>query len=152
MFERQIRIPEPEEIKERVPLPENLKKIKAERDKAVSNVIAGNSDKLIIIVGPCSAHAEKPVLDYVERLGKLNEKVKDKLVLVPRIYTNKPRTKGVGYKGMFSQPDPTKSEDILKGILTIRDLNVKAIATSGLAAADEMLYPANYEYVDDLLS
>lgn len=152
MFERQIRIPEPEEIKERVPLPANLKKIKAERDKAVSDVITGNSDKLIVIVGPCSAHAEKPVLNYVERLGKLNEKVKDKLVIVPRIYTNKPRTKGVGYKGMFSQPDPTKSEDILKGILTIRDLNVKAIEISGLAAADEMLYPANYEYVDDLLS
>ncbi len=152
MFERQIKIPEPEEIKAIAPLPESLKAIKAERDKAVSDVIAGKSDKLIIIVGPCSAHAEKPVLDYVERLGKLNEKVKDKLVLVPRIYTNKPRTKGVGYKGMFSQPDPTKSEDILKGILTIRDLNVKSIEASGLAAADEMLYPANYAYVDDLLS
>ena len=92
------------------------------------------------------------MLDYVERLGKLNEKVKDKLVLVPRIYTNKPRTKGVGYKGMFSQPDPTKSEDILRGIQTIRDLNIKAIEVSGLAAADEMLYPENYKYLDDLLS
>ncbi|MCM1438175.1 MAG: 3-deoxy-7-phosphoheptulonate synthase [Roseburia sp.] len=152
MFEMQKRIPEPEEIKELAPMPESLKKIKAERDAAVADVISGKSDRLIVIVGPCSAHAEKPVLDYVERLGKLNERVKDKLVLVPRIYTNKPRTKGVGYKGMFSQPDPTKSEDILKGILTIRDLNVKAIAASGLAAADEMLYPANYAYVDDLLS
>ena len=152
MFEKQIKIPEPEEIKERVPLPENLKKIKEERDRAVSDVITGRSDKLVVIVGPCSAHAEKPVLDYVERLGRLNERVKDKLVIVPRIYTNKPRTKGVGYKGMFSQPDPTKSEDILKGILTIRDLNVKAIESSGLAAADEMLYPANYAYIDDLLS
>lgn len=152
MFEKQIKIPEPEEIKALAPLPEDLKKIKAERDKAVSEVIMGDSQKLIIIVGPCSAHAEKPVLDYVERLGKLNLRVKDKLVLVPRIYTNKPRTKGVGYKGMFSQPDPTKSEDILKGILTIRDLNVKAIGVSGLAAADEMLYPANYAYCDDLLS
>ncbi len=152
MFEKQIKIPEPAEIKARLPLPENLKAIKASRDKAISDVITGESDKLIIIVGPCSAHAEKPVLEYVERLGKLNEKVKDKLVLVPRIYTNKPRTKGVGYKGMFSQPDPSKSEDILKGILTIRDLNVKAIGVSGLAAADEMLYPANYAYVDDLLS
>ena len=152
MFEKQIKIPEPEEIKEDVPLPAELKAVKASRDKAVSDVIAGNSDKLIVIVGPCSAHAEKPVLDYVERLGKLNEKVKDKLVIVPRIYTNKPRTKGVGYKGMFSQPDPAKSEDILKGIKTIRDLNVKAIAASGLAAADEMLYPANFAYVDDLLS
>ncbi|MDE6791241.1 MAG: 3-deoxy-7-phosphoheptulonate synthase [Clostridia bacterium] len=152
MFEKQIRIPEPEEIKAQMPLPEKLKAVKAARDIAISDVITGKSDKLIIIVGPCSAHAEKPVLDYVERLGKLNEKVKDKLVLVPRIYTNKPRTKGVGYKGMFSQPDPTKSEDILKGIRTIRDLNIKAIDVSGLAAADEMLYPANYAYLDDLLS
>ncbi|MDE5765714.1 MAG: 3-deoxy-7-phosphoheptulonate synthase [Clostridia bacterium] len=152
MFEKQIRIPEPEEIKAQMPLPEKLKAVKAARDIAISDVITGKSDKLIIIVGPCSAHAEKPVLDYVERLGKLNEKVKDKLVLVPRIYTNKPRTKGVGYKGMFSQPDPNKSEDILKGIRTIRDLNIKAIDVSGLAAADEMLYPANYAYLDDLLS
>ncbi len=152
MFEKQIRIPEPEEIKNAIPLPADLKKIKEERDRAVTDVIVGKSDKMLVIVGPCSAHAEKPVLDYVERLGRLNERVKDKLVLVPRIYTNKPRTKGVGYKGMFSQPDPSKSEDILKGIETIRDLNIKAIAASGLSAADEMLYPANYEYVDDLLS
>lgn len=152
MFERQLRIPEPEEIKAEKPIPESLKAIKAERDKLVSDVITGKSDKMIIIVGPCSAHAEKPVLDYVERLGKLNEKVKDKLVLVPRIYTNKPRTKGVGYKGMFSQPDPKKGEDILKGIYSIRELNIAAIEASGLAAADEMLYPANYAYIDDLLS
>lgn len=152
MFEKQKKIPEPEELKAKIPLPENLKAVKAARDKAISDVITGKSDKLIMIVGPCSAHAEKPVLDYVERLGKLNEKVKDKIVIVPRIYTNKPRTKGVGYKGMFSQPDPNKSEDIVKGIETIRDLNIKAIEISGLAAADEMLYPANYEYLDDLLS
>ncbi|MDE6001029.1 MAG: 3-deoxy-7-phosphoheptulonate synthase [Clostridia bacterium] len=152
MFEKQIKIPDPEEILDKMPLPASLKAVKAERDKLVSDVISGKSDKLVIIVGPCSAHEAKPVLDYVERLGKLNEKVKDKLVLVPRIYTNKPRTKGVGYKGMFSQPDPTKSEDILKGIYAIRDLNIKAMGVSGLAAADEMLYPANIHYVDDLLS
>lgn len=152
MFEKQIKIPEPEEIKDAVPLPEELKKVVEGRVKAISDVITGVSDKLIVIVGPCSAHAEKPVLDYVERLGKLNEKVKDKLVIIPRIYTNKPRTKGVGYKGMFSQPDPTKREDILKGIKLIRDLNVKAISASNLAAADEMLYPANYAYLDDLLA
>ena len=152
MFERQIKIPEPEEIKDMVPMPDSLKKIKAGRDKLITDVITGKSDKFVVIVGPCSAHEPAPVLDYVERLGKLNEKVKDKLVLVPRIYTNKPRTKGVGYKGMFSQPDPTKGEDILKGILTIRKLNVQAIEASGLSAADEMLYPANYGYVDDLLS
>ena len=135
-----------------VPLPENLKKIKAERDRLITDVITGNSKKLLVIVGPCSAHEPDPVLDYVERLGRLNEAVSEKIVLVPRIYTNKPRTKGVGYKGMFSQPDPTKSEDILKGILTIRKLNVRAIEASGLSAADEMLYPANYDYLDDLLS
>ena len=152
MFEKQIKIPEPEEILATLPMPENLKKIKAERDKLVSDVISGKSDKLLVIVGPCSAHESKPVLEYVERLGKLNEKVKDKLVLVPRIYTNKPRTKGTGYKGMFSQPDPTKSEDILKGIFAIRELNIGAISASGLSAADEMLYPANMPYFEDLLS
>ena len=152
MFERQVKIPEPEVIKAQMPLPEEFKVIKASRDKAIADVITGKSDKLIIIVGPCSAHAQKPVLDYMERLGKLNERVKEKLVIVPRIYTNKPRTKGVGYKGMFSQPDPSKSEDILKGIFSIRELNIKSIGISGLSAADEMLYPANYAYVDDLLS
>lgn len=152
MFEKQIKIPDPEILVEQMPLPASLKKIKAERDGLVSDVISGKSEKLIIIVGPCSAHEAAPVLEYVERLGKLNEKVKDKLVLVPRIYTNKPRTRGVGYKGMFSQPDPTKSEDILKGIFAIRELNIKAIEASGLSAADEMLYPANIHYVDDLLS
>ncbi len=152
MFEKQIKIPEPEEILDRVPLPASLKPIKAERDKLVADVITGKSDKLLMIVGPCSAHEKAPVLDYVERLGKLNERVKDKLVLVPRIYTNKPRTRGVGYKGMFSQPDPTKSEDILKGIYAIRELNIRAMELSGLAAADEMLYPANIHYVEDLLS
>lgn len=152
MFEKQVKIPEPEEIKLVMPMPEKLAQIKKSRDRQISDVITGATDKLLIIVGPCSAHAEKPVLEYVERLGKLNEKVKDKLVLVPRIYTNKPRTKGVGYKGMFSQPDPTKGEDILKGIYAIRELNIRAIDASGLSAADEMLYPANYAYLDDLLS
>ena len=152
MFEKQIKIPEPEEILAAKPMPESLKGIKAERDRLVSDVISGKSDKLLMRVGPCSAHEAAPVLDYVERLGKLNERVKDKLVLVPRIYTNKPRTRGVGYKGMFSQPDPTKSEDILKGIYAIRELNIRAMELSGLAAADEMLYPANIHYVEDLLS
>lgn len=152
MFKKCIKIPDPEEIIAAKPLPESLKKVKAERDKLISKVIAGKSDKLLVIVGPCSAHEAAPVLDYVERLGALNEKVKDKLTLVPRIYTNKPRTRGVGYKGMFSQPDPTKSEDILKGILSIRDMNIKAIEASGLTAADEMLYPANMGYFQDLIS
>ena len=152
MFIKKIKIPDPEEIQDKMPLPQSLKKLKAERDKLVTEVINGKSDKLLVIVGPCSAHEAEPVLDYVERLGKLTERVKDKLVLVPRIYTNKPRTRGVGYKGMFSQPDPNKSEDILKGIYAIRDLNIKAMEASGLSAADEMLYPANHHYVGDLLS
>ena len=152
MFKREERIPSAEEILESLPLPPELKKIKAERDRLASQVIRGETDKILLIIGPCSAHESKPVLDYVERLGRLSEKVSDKIVVVPRIYTNKPRTKGVGYKGMFTQPDPKSKEDILKGILTIRQLHIDAIGASGLSAADEMLYPENYAYVEDLLT
>ena len=152
MFKREELIPAAEEILAEVPLPQELKKIKAERDALASQVIRGETDKLLVIVGPCSAHESEPVLDYVERLGKLNEKVKDRVVIVPRIYTNKPRTKGVGYKGMFTQPDPRSKEDILKGILTIRRLHIDAIGASGLSAADEMLYPENYAYLEDRLT
>ena len=152
MFKREELIPTAEEILASLPLPEELKKVKAERDALASQVIRGETDKLLVIVGPCSAHESKPVLDYVERLGRLNDRVKDRLVLVPRIYTNKPRTKGVGYKGMFTQPDPRSREDILKGILTIRKLHIDASGASGLSAADEMLYPENYAYMEDLLT
>lgn len=152
MFQRQIKIPSAEEILSAQPLPPALQKIKRERDELCKDVIAGRTDKLLVIIGPCSAHEKAPVLEYVRRLGALNEKVKDKLVIVPRIYTNKPRTKGVGYKGMFSQPDPEEKEDILKGIKTIRELHLQAIELSGLSAADEMLYPENYAYVEDLLT
>ena len=152
MFEKQIRIPSAEEILAEKPLPDDLKKIKAERDRLCKDVISGRSDKLLVIVGPCSAHESAPVLEYVRRLGKLNERVKDKLVLIPRIYTNKPRTKGVGYKGMFSQPDPENKENILMGIRAIRDLHIRAIGESGLSAADEMLYPENYADMEDVVS
>ncbi len=152
MFKKQIGIPSAEEILAAQPLPAALQKVKGERDRLAKDVIAGREDKLLVIVGPCSAHESRPVLEYVKRLGKLNEQVKDKLVLIPRIYTNKPRSKGVGYKGMFSQPDPENKEDILKGIRTIRDLHIHAIEESGLSAADEMLYPENYAYVEDLLT
>ncbi len=152
MFEKQILIPSAEEILAEQPLPEPLKKIKRSRDDLCKDVIAGRLDKLLVIVGPCSAHESKPVLEYVRRLGRLAARVEDKLVLVPRIYTNKPRTKGVGYKGMFSQPDPEHGEDILRGIRTIRDLHLHAIEESGLSAADEMLYPENYAYVEDVLT
>ena len=152
MFEKQILIPSASELHSSQPLSEALKRIKEERDGLVRDVISGESDKLLIIVGPCSAHESAPVLEYVKRLGKLSEKVKDRLVLVPRIYTNKPRTRGVGYKGMFLQPDPENKEDIVKGIRTIRELHLHAIAESGLTAADEMLYPENYSYFEDVLS
>ena len=152
MFRREERIPEAEEIIAETPLPENLRKIKRGRDELAGEVIRGDTDKLLLIIGPCSAHESRPVLDYVEKLGKLNERVKDKIVIVPRIYTNKPRTKGVGYTGMFTQPDPNGKEDILKGIKTLRQLQIDAIGISGLSAADEMLYPENYAYVEDLLT
>ena len=152
MFEKQQLIPPAEEILAEQPLSKELAKIKAERDLLAKDVITGKSDKLLVIVGPCSAHEPAPVLEYVQRLGKLNERVKDRLVLIPRIYTAKPRTKGVGYKGMFSQPDPEHREDTLKGIRTIRKLLIEALEKSGLSAADEMLYPENYAYVEDLLT
>jgi len=152
MFRRQNKIPSAEEILAAQPLHASLQKIKRERDELCKDVIAGRTDKLLVVIGPCSAHEKAPVLEYVRRLGALNEKVKEKLVLVPRIYTNKPRSKGVGYKGMFSQPDPEEKEDIVKGIRTIRELHLQAIELSGLTAADEMLYPENYAYMEDLLT
>lgn len=152
MFQRQNKIPSAEEILAAQPLPASLQKIKRERDELCKDVIAGKTDKLLVVIGPCSAHEKAPVLEYVKRLGALNEKVKEKLVIVPRIYTNKPRSKGVGYKGMFSQPNPEEKEDIVKGIRTIRELHLQAIELSGLTAADEMLYPENYAYMEDLLT
>lgn len=152
MFTKQMKIPSPEEMKDRQPLPRSLAELKEGRDQLVRDVITGKSDKTLLIIGPCSAHESAPVLEYIRRLGRVNEKVSDKLVIVPRIYTNKPRTKGVGYKGMFSQPDPNSKEDTVKGIETIRRLHIDAMEISGLSAADEMLYPENYTYVDDLLS
>ena len=146
MLEKQCYIPEPEEFIAETPLPEALKKLKRERDEEVKAVVAGKSDKMLMIVGPCSAHESAPVLEYISRLGRLNERVKDKLVLVPRIYTNKPRTKGVGYKGMFIQPNPDGAEDIVRGIRSIRALHIAAMEESGLTAADEMLYPENTPY------
>ncbi len=152
MFERQIEIPTFEEIRAEQPVKRELAAVKAERDELARDVIAGRSEKLLLIIGPCSAHESAPVLEYVKRLSKINEKVKDKLVIVPRVYTAKPRTKGVGYKGMFTQPDPEHKEDTLKGIRTIRSLLLSVIEESGLSAADEMLYPENYAYVEDLLT
>ncbi len=152
MFEKQIEIPSAEEIIAERTVPRQLAEIKRARDRLAIDVITGKSDKLLVIVGPCSAHEPAPVLEYVRRLATLSEKVEDRLVLIPRIYTAKPRTRGVGYKGMFSQPDPEHKEDTLRGIRTIRALLLSAIEESGLSAADEMLYPENYAYVEDLVT
>lgn len=152
MLEKQNFIPEPEEFMSETPMTEALKKIKRERDEEIRDVISGKSEKMLVVVGPCSAHEPAPTLEYISRLGKLNEKLKEKLVIVPRIYTNKPRTKGVGYKGMFLQPDPEGSADIVRGIRSIRLLHLAGMNASGLTAADEMLYPENTAYVEDLLS
>ena len=152
MLEKQCFIPEPEEFIAEKPMTAEMKKIKGARDAEIRDVIAGRSDKMLIVVGPCSAHEPAPTLEYISRLGKLNEKVKEKLVIVPRVYTNKPRTKGVGYKGMFLQPDPEGAADIARGIRSIRSLHLAAMNESGLTAADEMLYPENTAYVEDLLS
>lgn len=151
-FEYIRELPTPAQIQDEFPLPASLAKLKAERDKEIKDVITGDSDKFLVIVGPCSADNESSVCDYVERLGKLNEKVKDKLVLVPRIYTNKPRTTGEGYKGIASQPDPEKKPDFLAGLIAMRKMQIHAMEASGLTAADEMLYPENWQYVDDILS
>lgn len=152
MFEKQLEIPSPEEMLQKIALPKSLAALKAERDQMVKDVLTGKEHKLLLIIGPCSAHEPKPVLEYIRKLGKISEQVKSRIVIVPRIYTNKPRTKGVGYKGMFSQPDPNSKEDIVKGIETIRQLHIDVMNESGLSAADEMLYPENYPYVEDLLS
>ena len=149
-FIRQL--PSPDEVKALEPMSEEMKEIKAGRDRLIRNVITGESDKFLVIVGPCSADNEDSVCEYTNRLAKVQEKVADRLVLVPRIYTNKPRTTGEGYKGMLHQPDPEAKPDILAGILAIRHMHIRSIAETGLTAADEMLYPDNWHYLSDILS
>lgn len=145
-------LPTPEEIREQYPLPAKLIELKRIRDSEIRAVITGDSDKLLVIIGPCSADNENSVCEYVTRLAALNEKVKDRLILIPRIYTNKPRTTGDGYKGIIHQPDPSKREDFLAGIIAMRKMHIRAITESGLTCADEMLYPENWGYVSDILS
>lgn len=146
------KLPMPAEIKDQYPLTDAVKKIKEKRDEEIAKVFKGESDKFILVIGPCSADHEESVMDYTERLAKIQEQVKDKLIIIPRIYTNKPRTTGQGYMGMVHQPDPEKEEDMLEGLIAIRRLHTKAIEETGLTCADEMLYPENYKYLDDLLS
>lgn len=146
------KLPIPKEIKEMHPISEEIKTVKAARDKEIADVFEGKSDKFLLIIGPCSADNEDSVMDYVNRLAKVQEKVKDKILIIPRIYTGKPRTNGTGYKGLIHQPDPTKGEDMLQGLIEVRKLHTRAIAETHLTCADEMLYPENYRYLSDLLS
>ena len=146
------KLPIPMEIKEMYPLSEANAKIKEENDKEIAKVFTGESDKLALVIGPCSADREDAVLDYISRLRKVQEKVKDKIVIIPRIYTNKPRTTGDGYKGMLHQPNPNENPDMLKGLIAIRKLHMRAIEETGFSCADEMLYPYNYRYLNDILS
>ena len=151
-FEFEKKLPVPEEIRDQFPLSQELIKIKEERDKEIKEVIAGKSKKLLAIIGPCSADNEESVCDYVCRIAKVQEEIKDKVIVIPRIYTNKPRTTGEGYKGMLHQPDPEKKPDLLAGLIAIRKMHIRAMQETGLTAADEMLYPENWRYFMDILS
>ena len=145
-------LPLPANLKAEYPLPKELAEIKKKRDAEIREIFEGKSDKFVVIVGPCSADNEDSVCDYVNRLAKVNEKVSDRLMIIPRIYTNKPRTTGEGYKGMLHQPDPDQAPNLLEGIIAIRRMHIRAIKETGLTSADEMLYPENRSYLDDILS
>ena len=146
------RLPVPMEIKAQYPLTPELAQIKQQRDGIIRDIFTGKSDKMVLIIGPCSADREDAVLDYCTRLAALQEKVADRLLLIPRVYTNKPRTTGDGYKGLLHQPDPEQKEDMLEGVIAIRRLHTNVLARTGLSTADEMLYPDNYRYLSDLLA
>lgn len=146
------KLPIPQEVKKEFPLTERMIKVKEERDKEIREVFDGTSDKFILVIGPCSADYSEPVLEYIERLRQVADKVADKIIIIPRIYTNKPRTTGQGYKGMLHQPDPDEKPDMYKGIVAIRELHRAALRDYDFSCADEMLYPENHRYLSDLLS
>lgn len=146
------KLPIPMKIKEEYPVTEAMAACKVQRDKEIKAVFEGNSDKFLLIIGPCSADHKEPVLDYISRLKTVQDKVKDKIIIIPRIYTNKPRTTGAGYKGMLHQPDPDEKPDMLKGIVSIRELHMTALKDYDFTCADEMLYPDNHRYLSDLLA
>ncbi|MBO5047337.1 MAG: 3-deoxy-7-phosphoheptulonate synthase [Clostridia bacterium] len=145
------KLPIPQEIKKQYPITPDLEAIKAERDEEIKKVFTGESDKFILVIGPCSADREDSVLDYISRLRTVQEKVKDKILIIPRIYTGKPRTTGDGYKGMLHQPNPDEKPDLIKGIIAIRELHMRALRETGFTCADEMLYPDNHRYLNDLI-
>ena len=146
------KLPIPLDVKGEYPLTEQMSLVKSERDRQIQDVFEGKSDKFILVIGPCSADHREPVLEYISRLRKIEEQISDKIILIPRIYTNKPRTTGQGYKGMLHQPDPEAKPDMYKGIVAIRELHMAALHDFGFSCADEMLYPENYRYLSDLLS
>ncbi len=146
------KLPIPMEIKEEYPLSYQLHQLKVKRDTEIKSIFEGNDNRFLLIIGPCSADHDDSVIDYISRLRTVQEKVSDKILIIPRIYTNKPRTTGDGYKGMLHQPDPTKESDMLKGLIAIRNLHIRAIEETGFSCADEMLYPENYRYLSDLLA
>ena len=146
------KLPIPKDVKAEYPLTKRMEEIKAARDESIKAVFDGRSDKFILIIGPCSADHSEPVLEYISRLRKVEEQVSDKIIIIPRIYTNKPRTTGQGYKGMLHQPDPDAKPDMYKGIVAIRELHLSALRDYGFSCADEMLYPENHRYLSDLLS
>lgn len=146
------KLPIPQDVKKELPLTDAMSQIKARRDEEIKKVFDGRSDKFILIIGPCSADHKEPVLEYISRLKRIEEQVSDKIIIIPRIYTNKPRTTGQGYKGMLHQPDPEAKPDMYKGIVAIRKLHLAALRDYDFSCADEMLYPENYRYLSDLLS
>ena len=146
------KMPDPDTIKSEFALTPEMKALKADRDQQIADIITGKDDRVLAIIGPCSADNEDSVCEYVNRLTSVQEKIKDRVLIVPRIYTNKPRTTGSGYKGIASQPDPTKAPDMVEGLIAMRKMHLRAIAESGFTCADEMLYPENWPYVEDLLS
>ena len=150
IFERKL--PIPQEVKELYPLSDGLSETVNARASEIKDIFTGKSDKFILIIGPCSADNEDSVIDYISRLRKVQDKVNDKIFIIPRIYTNKPRTTGDGYKGMLHQPDPNEKPDMYKGIVAIRELHIRALKETGFSCADEMLYPENYRYLSDILA
>ncbi len=146
------KLPTPKELKEQFPLSNEINAIKEKRDEEIKAILEGNDSRFLLIIGPCSADNEEAVLDYLTRLAKVQEKVKEKIFMIPRVYTNKPRTRGTGYKGMLHQPDPERSEDLLAGIIAIREMHTRVIKETGFTCAEEMLYPENHRYLSDLLS
>mgnify|MGYP003292773205 CR=1 FL=1 len=146
------KLPTPQDIKNLYPLSAELASIKKHNDEEIQKVFKGESDKFILVIGPCSADREDAVIDYIKRLRVVQDEVKDEIIIIPRIYTNKPRTTGAGYKGMLHQPNPLSDPDMLKGLIAIRKLHMKALEETGFSCADEMLYPENHRYLSDLLS